>query len=131
MMSPFETELLSHCRHIRSQQAAEGTEISAICRLPADLAPFAGHFPGRPILPAVLQLTLVRLLAARALGQSLLPLRVRRCKFNQVIGPEENVCLKITLGREAPEIIEAHFTFTIEGQRASSGTLTYTSKMPQ
>jgi 3-hydroxyacyl-[acyl-carrier-protein] dehydratase len=41
------------------QQSADGLEASCCCQLDADNPCLDGHFPGRPILPAVAQLGLL------------------------------------------------------------------------
>jgi 3-hydroxyacyl-[acyl-carrier-protein] dehydratase len=48
---------------------------------------FSGHFPGRPILPAVLQIMAASLLVAAAAGEPLLPVSVERAKFVTPILP--------------------------------------------
>jgi 3-hydroxyacyl-[acyl-carrier-protein] dehydratase len=53
----------------------------------ADFPGFAGHFPGRPILPAVLQIMMATLLAEAATGQRLLATAIERAKFVLPIVP--------------------------------------------
>ena len=48
---------------------------------------FSGHFPGRPILPAVLQIMAANYLVEAATGQRLLPAAIERAKFVQPIVP--------------------------------------------
>ncbi len=48
---------------------------------------FSGHFPGRPILPAVLQIMAASLLVEAATGQRLLSAAIERAKFVQPIVP--------------------------------------------
>jgi len=52
---------------------------------------FSGHFPGQPVLPAIVQLAMVRYLAECALCGSLLPVRYERTKFRAMIQPGEKV----------------------------------------
>ena len=53
----------------------------------ADFPGFSGHFPGRPILPAVLQIMAANQLVEAATGQRLLSAAIERAKFLQPIVP--------------------------------------------
>jgi len=44
----------------------QGTISAELC-CPADFPAFDGHFPGQPVLPAVMQLVVVRMLVAKLL----------------------------------------------------------------
>jgi 3-hydroxyacyl-[acyl-carrier-protein] dehydratase len=52
-----------------------------------DFPGFSGHFPGRPILPAVLQIMAANQLVEAATGQRLLSAAIERAKFVQTIVP--------------------------------------------
>lgn len=53
----------------------------------SDFPGFSGHFPGRPILPAVLQIMVANLLVEAATGQHLQPVAIQRAKFVNPIVP--------------------------------------------
>lgn len=53
----------------------------------ADFPGFSGHFPGRPILPAVLQIMAANQLVEAAAGQRLLSAAIERAKFVKTIVP--------------------------------------------
>lgn len=53
----------------------------------ADFPGFSGHFPERPILPAVIQIMAASLLVEASTGQRLLPAAIERAKFVQTIVP--------------------------------------------
>lgn len=98
-MQPLATALASHCR-----LWGEQLESDSNCRagraefvFPADYAAFQGHFPGNPILPAVIQLAAVRFLARLLTGEPLLVLGFYRVKFRGVILPDEPVELFLEL----------------------------------
>ena len=57
----------------------------------AEFPGFAGHFPGRPILPAVLQIMAATLLAETATGRHLQATAIERAKFVRPIVPGELV----------------------------------------
>ena len=67
-------------------------------RVPADLACWPGHFPGRPILPGVLQLDWAIRLLARWRGSEAWPRRVEGLKFKQFVRPGQ--VLTLTLEQE-------------------------------
>lgn len=72
-------------------------ETSADFLFPADFVGFAGHFPGNPILPAIVQLAVVRFLMERALGQGVVPAFYQKIKFKGQIRPGDLVTVKIAI----------------------------------
>jgi len=67
----------------------EGGEQS-FCFAPSFIG-FAGHFPGYPILPAVLQTLIAQMLAEQVVGESLQFLSLERAKFIRQLRPEEQI----------------------------------------
>lgn len=59
--------------------------------VPTDHPAFAGHFPGRPIVPGVVLLDRAILLAARTLGCHAGRLRLASTKFLSPVGPGEEL----------------------------------------
>ena len=59
--------------------------------VPADHPAFAGHFPGRPIVPGVVLLDHAILFAEQWLGQSDLNWQVGNAKFYSPVGPGETL----------------------------------------
>ncbi|MCB1925884.1 MAG: hypothetical protein KDJ27_19445 [Gammaproteobacteria bacterium] len=68
-------------------------QLVARCRLRADLASFRGHFPSRPLLPAVSQLLIVQDLAARRWGPIV---AASRFKFIAPLVPGDTLTVRIT-----------------------------------
>lgn len=64
-----------------------------------DFPGFSGHFPGRPILPAVLQVMAASLLVETEMGKRLLPSSIERAKFVHPIVP--GALVEITCRRVA------------------------------
>lgn len=95
---------------------------AAIVRLalPPDHDAFAGHFPGRPILPGVVQLDWAIQLAATCFGFELRPATQVRVKFMHVIGPDP-ADLWLSL-RYDPSPAELAFEYRIGDTVASKGS---------
>lgn len=72
------------------ERAADGTIRQRYVFEPAFPA-FRGHFPGRPVLPAVLQIMAASQLVSDAVGGPLLPVSVERAKFVTPIPPQTPV----------------------------------------
>ena len=64
----------------------------------ADSAVFAGHFPGHPVLPAVVQVLMVQA-ALEAMGQSADLACVPQAKFLAPLGPDVDILLTLSKGR--------------------------------
>jgi 3-hydroxyacyl-[acyl-carrier-protein] dehydratase len=67
-------------------QAWAGGLKQSFCFAP-DFIGFKGHFPGNPLLPAVVQLQLGVLLAAQLAGRPLVPASLTRAKFTHPVKP--------------------------------------------
>jgi 3-hydroxyacyl-[acyl-carrier-protein] dehydratase len=94
-----------------------------LCCAP-DFPGFAGHFPGQPVLPAVLQLLAVRLLAESAVGAPLSPVGVERLKFKGMVAPGETIDLRVSLHDHA-ELLKGEFSLVRAGAAIASGTLLF------
>ena len=57
--------------------------------LPADFPGFAGHFPGYPVLPAVLQVLAAQVLVEELRGRPLRLAKLERAKFLRPVRPGE------------------------------------------
>ena len=93
-------------------QDDKNLQASAVFLFPATYVGFAGHFPSHPILPAIIQLAVVRYLCELALGKSLLPGDFNRIKFKGMIRPDERVLVTIDLSES-----EAQWSGTFSLQR--------------
>ena len=102
-------------------------ELTAVFIFEAEFAGFRGHFPGRPILPAMVQLASVRFLAETGLEQLVYPVSYSRTKFRGIIQPYEKVIMQVRLKRK-----DAGWTGTFsiekgEGERVTSGACTFSN----
>lgn len=68
--------------------------------LPADAVIFAGHFPGHPVLPAVVQCLMAQMAVEEGLGRPLLLKAVCQAKFTAVLGPEQEITLRVVPARK-------------------------------
>ena len=71
-------------------------EIEAVFVFPAGLAVFSGHFPGRPIVPGVLEIEMLRAAMERHTGSPLLLRSVEKAKFLKEVKPGDRILLSLT-----------------------------------
>lgn len=89
--------------------------------LPADHPAFDGHFPGAPILPAVVQIDWVVRIAGTALGLDLHAACDFRVKCQRAITPgDRQVALTLRVDRAKGTL---DFAYAIDGVTASSGRI--------
>jgi len=86
-------------------------------RFPADDPTFAGHFPGRPLLPGVFELEMARAAAEWVLACPLEVREISRAKWTRPILPAETVRLELRW-KEEGALIRAHARLSVEGQVA-------------
>lgn len=91
-------------------------------QFPATDPVFAGHFPGRPILPGVFQLEMARVAAELALGHGLAVREIGKAKFQRPILPGETVRVDLKLS-EKDGSIHARAGFVVNGQPAGETQL--------
>ena len=75
-------------------------EGSANFRFPASFAGFQGHFPGNPILPAIVQLAAVRFFADWLLGCRTRPMLHQKIKFKGGIRPGDLVTANFVVKKD-------------------------------
>jgi 3-hydroxyacyl-[acyl-carrier-protein] dehydratase len=61
---------------------------------------FAGHFPGKPILPGVFQIEMARAAAEWVSGTALTIRQVKKAKFTRMVSPGERLCLQVRIAEE-------------------------------
>jgi 3-hydroxyacyl-[acyl-carrier-protein] dehydratase len=79
---------------------------------------FAGHFPQKPILPAVAHLFVVGHLLRRSLGRKARIVSVDRYRLLEPIGPGDRLSVLLEL---RPDSFSGRFTLDREGARVSQG----------
>lgn len=88
---------------------------------------FSGHFPGRPILPAVLQIMAASQLVEAATGQRLLSTAIERAKFVLPIVP--GAVVEITC-RRLPGAATDLWETRIDSDRQAAATFYLTLRPP-
>ena len=101
--------------------------VSAELNFPPDFAAFAGHFPGQPVLPAVIQLVVVRVLAGKLLQVPLEMVKTGRMKFKGMIKPDEVVQVQVTLSKIDGQW-HAAFKLSKLDVAVSSGTIIFAAR---
>ncbi len=102
--------------------------IEATCFCSEEFIGYQGHFPGNPILPAVIQLTMVRTVIANALYCSLVVSQYSATRFKAMIKPDMSFRVKINIEIETPEIHGRFKLLDSDGKTLSSGKFTYLSE---
>jgi acyl-coenzyme A synthetase/AMP-(fatty) acid ligase len=108
-----------------SERAREQTETAETVQLegevPSNLYWFRGHFPGRPILPGVVQLSQLVLKECQRLWPGLGGLRrLSRVKFQRPIGVTGRLTLRLVKQRQS-----VSYELIADGQKSSTGTLEF------
>jgi 3-hydroxyacyl-[acyl-carrier-protein] dehydratase len=83
---------------------------------------FAGHFPGRPLLPGIFQLEIVRMAAEWVQNRPLAVDEIARAKFQRPILPGETLKLALKL-TAAENVVSARANFMCGGQPAGEAIL--------
>jgi len=91
--------------------------------VPADHPAFAGHFPGRPIVPGAVLLDRAVIFAEQLLGRSGGEWQIGNAKFFSPVGPGE--LLTFALRVKAGGAIA--FTVSTAGRQVAAGSLTPTA----
>ncbi|CAE6876754.1 AMP-binding protein [Paraburkholderia domus] len=110
----------------------DGVEVLAVARsadtlhyelrVPPTLVHFAGHFPGLPILPGVVQVHWAMRLAAEQLPAVRALVSVDRLKFMAPVPP--GAVLNLTLAHDAARG-RVQFAYRLSGHECASGVLVY------
>ncbi|SAL78319.1 AMP-dependent synthetase/ligase [Caballeronia choica] len=114
----------------------EGFELMSVCpdgdalrmelRVPPGLAHFAGHFPGLPILPGVVQLDWAARLAAECFGGARRVASIDRLKFTAPVGPGALLALRLSHDANRGRV---QFTYRLghgaDARDCASGVIVY------
>ncbi len=62
-----------------------------------EMQAFKGHFPGRPLLPGVMQIEMVRATAEKAFGKNYEISSIRKARFTGECLPGDEITVSVTL----------------------------------
>ena len=117
-------ENIRTCSCQPAQQTERGWERDYI--FPQTFLGFQGHFPGQPILPAVVQAMIFRESIAEELAQDLKIVTMTRAKFLKMVKPETLVTAIWTL-KESEGRFLCKCLLESEGERVSCFNITLTA----
>ncbi len=92
----------------------------------SEFSGFQGHFPGTPILPAIIQIMMVRHAIGEQMGKQLQVAQIGRTKFMKTIPPDVAVTViwKVT---EQDDSVKVKCTLETDDGAASSISMTLTA----
>ncbi|MFM0626050.1 AMP-binding protein [Paraburkholderia xenovorans] len=103
-------------------EARGGDTLHYELRVPPTLVHFAGHFPGLPILPGVVQVDWAMRLAAEHVPAVRAVASIDRLKFMAPVSP--GAVLKLTLALDAARR-RVQFAYRVNGRDCASGVIVY------
>jgi 3-hydroxymyristoyl/3-hydroxydecanoyl-(acyl carrier protein) dehydratase len=106
---------------ILAERASEH-QVELDLRVPADLEYFAGHFPGAPVLPGVVQLDWSVRLGRERLALAARFRAVEQLKFLVPIGPEARITLVLGVSRGGERL---DFRYVAGETKHSSGAFLF------
>lgn len=98
---------------LQAPQTVDHINWKIAIKLDPNHALYQGHFPGRPVVPGVCMLQLIKECAEQIQKQSLQYGQVSTCKFLFAINPEENSRIELKLALKTVE--ENKFQLQVEG----------------
>ena len=121
--APIADSLLGSCLSAVETDRKAGTGSARLCCSP-DFPGFDGHFPGEPVLPAVVQLMAVRLVAETVLGLPLAPAGVDRLKFKGMVRPDDAIDVAVSLSDQGG-LVRGGFSLKRSGGTIASGAILF------
>jgi acyl-coenzyme A synthetase/AMP-(fatty) acid ligase/3-hydroxymyristoyl/3-hydroxydecanoyl-(acyl carrier protein) dehydratase len=100
----------------------DGNRAIISLRVPLDLVYFAGHFPGLPVLPGVVQIHWAIRFARRYLAADAVFSALENVKFHALVLPDTELELQL---EHAPGSAHVNFTYASEARKFSSGRVVF------
>ncbi|MCE9640490.1 MAG: AMP-binding protein [Betaproteobacteria bacterium] len=100
----------------------DGNRAIISLRVPLDLVYFAGHFPGLPLLPGVVQIDWAIRFARRHLAADAAFAALESVKFHAVVLPDTELELQL---EHAPGSAHVNFTYANQARKFSSGRVVF------
>ena len=108
-----------------SYTAKDDGTLSAIFSFNGALDIFAGHFPGNPMLPGVLQLEMIRLMMKKKYAAGLRIDYIQKVKFLEPIFPDESIKVHIKSDRKDKPLFIDCTLIVKEKNRGKAKNLSY------
>ncbi len=105
-----------------SAVSIEGNNASQEFLLAEDFSGFAGHFPGYPILPAIVQTLLGQLVAEQACGEARTLISLSRAKFVRQVHPGKKIRVEVEL-KTRDEGVQVRTSLYQEDEKSSEFSL--------
>lgn len=122
----FENDKKETFPHIINQQNnAEADESTITLKIPNNLVYLEGHFPGRPILPGVVQIKWALHYGKELTGQNMVFKGLEALKFQHVIQPDQQINLKLNWDHLKNKL---SFSYTSKNTIHSSGRIIYSKE---
>ena len=100
-------------------------EADAHFLFPRSLSGFAGHFPGMPIVPAIIQLQAVRYLTDLLCGSTVSVERYSGVKFKTMVMPDEELFLTLSI-KKIEDMWSGQFVMKkSDGSSTAQGTIQF------
>ena len=105
--------------------ASDGS-VTVQFQFPPDDPTFAGHFPGKPMVPGVFQLEMARYAAQSTFGRHLVLREVEKAKFLRPLLPEQRILLALHC-RENGDFVDVRAEFRVNEARAGEMLLRFSN----
>jgi 3-hydroxyacyl-[acyl-carrier-protein] dehydratase len=99
---------------------------------------FAGHFPGQPVMPGVLQIEALAQVGAVAIlsqpehrGKIAVFAAIDGVRFRKMVKPGDTLRLEVTLEKMRRRIGKGHCVASVDGDVATEGDFTFAVVEPQ
>ena len=96
------------------EAGAEPGSLAAVFRFDPARPVFRGHFPGRPLLPGVFEVEMVRYAVERARGKRYDIARIDKAKFAGEIRPSDVVAVAAAV-EEAGQVVRVKARLSVDG----------------
>ncbi|MEN8190788.1 MAG: hypothetical protein ABFS19_13155 [Thermodesulfobacteriota bacterium] len=101
---------------------SDDRKLTASFLFPVSFPGFGGHFPGHPILAAIIQLAAVRHSGELGLGYRLRPVNYTTAKFRTVIGADQEITVTMDLTKNSSDYAGEFVISTGDSQKISEGS---------
>lgn len=106
---------------VRLEESSGPERLEAAFCFASDSVAFAGHFPGRPVLPGIAQIMAVALVAGKGAPPPVQS--IKRCKFMRPVLPEEPLAVIVDCAPDGDGGVTAKAGLSVRGEPCAAMTL--------